>query len=420
MMYQVHTFGKVIEGQILPEFEKMVLTYKKEMEPILADGKRYLEDIELAEGNVQTAYREYRDQAQALEKMGVSDSELDLWVFEMQYRVAVGLLLETWKVCRSALGALFKRMKDAEMTRRRVTHAALGTVLGQQTTYWKRLPEYGLTLPSQVHPRVSEPRLIEKEIGADVRTGVQRLQHSQEGWRRKIVANRPMPMRTPTPFTSAPGLGGTSVDWSSNSINLALSTNAVAAGAAAGGEVKGVFERKNNNVFMPWKPVLAVLTVDNYLHIFDLPSCRNKATTAATATAAAAAAQEAFESLVAKPETVSRASCAIPLASPTTNLFHKENEGGGIGIVSPSKSFNLDICDAHFKDAKSVRDLSFDIIEAGVRAGGGMGLQGVVKDLANKQVVTLKGRDKAEMTEWCNVFHTLKRMKCVDAAVGAR
>lgn len=245
MMYQVHTFGKVIEGQILPEFEKMVLTYKKEMEPILADGKRYLEDIELAEGNVQTAYREYRDQAQALEKMGVSDSELDLWVFEMQYRVAVGLLLETWKVCRSALGALFKRMKDAEMTRRRVTHAALGTVLGQQTTYWKRLPEYGLTLPSQVHPRVSEPRLIEKEIGADVRTGVQRLQHSQEGWRRKIVANRPMPMRTPTPFTSAPGLGGTSVDWSSNSINLALSTNAVAAGAAAGGEVKGVRTRSS-------------------------------------------------------------------------------------------------------------------------------------------------------------------------------
>jgi len=160
MMYQVHTFGKVIEGQILLEFEKMVLTYNKEMEPILADGKRYLEDIELAEGNIQTAYREYRDQAQALEKMGVSDSELDLWVFEMQYRVAVGLLLETWKVCRSALGALFKRMKDAEMTRRRVTHAALGTVLGQQTTYWKRLPEYGLTLPRQVHPRVSEPRLI--------------------------------------------------------------------------------------------------------------------------------------------------------------------------------------------------------------------------------------------------------------------
>ncbi len=183
-----------------------------------------------------------------------------------------------------------------------------------------------------------------------------------------------------------------------------------------------MFERKNTNVFKPWKPVLAILTLDNYLHVFDLPSSRSKAATAATATAAAAAAQEAFESLVAKPETVGRASGALPLASPTTNLFPTDNEGGKqpLGIVSPSMTFNLDLCEAHFKDARSVKDMSFDIVEVGVRGGGSMSLQRVFKDLTNKQVVTLKGRDKAEMTEWCNVFHTLKRMKCVDAAVGAR
>ena len=49
-----------------------------------------------------------------------------------------------------------------------------------------------------------------------------------------------------------------------------------------------------------------------------------------------------------------------------------------------------------------------------------MSLQRVFKDLTNKQVVTLKGRDKAEMTEWCKFVHALNRMNCVDAAVGAR
>jgi hypothetical protein len=32
--------------------------------------------------------------------------------------------------------------------------------------------------------------------------------------------------------------------------------------------------RKSNNVFKPWKPVVAVLTVDGYLHIFDIPQVR--------------------------------------------------------------------------------------------------------------------------------------------------
>jgi hypothetical protein len=41
-----------------------------------------------------------------------------------------------------------------------------------------------------------------------------------------------------------------------------------------------VLFRKSTNVFRPWKPVLAVLTVDNYLHLFDLPA--SKTVTATT------------------------------------------------------------------------------------------------------------------------------------------
>jgi len=179
-----------------------------------------------------------------------------------------------------------------------------------------------------------------------------------------------------------------------------------------------VFERKSTNVFKPWKPVLAIVTVDNYLHVFDLPSSNTKAATAATAAAAAVAAQEAFESLVAKPETVGRATGALPLDSTTTNLFPTDKESGKktLGMVSPSLTFNLAHCDAHFKNASSVKDMSFEIVEVGVRGGGpSTGLKKVFKDLAHKRVVAFKGRNKEEMTEWCKIVDALN-----PAAVGAK
>jgi hypothetical protein len=249
MVEQVHAFGKVIEGEIVPNLERMITMFNTAVELILVDGETYLEDIELAEGNVQQAYREYRDQAEALEKMGMNENGLDLWVFEMQYRVAVGVLLETWGVCSSGLGGLFTRMKDTEMTRRQAIHTALGTLHDQQTAYWKKLPELGLSYSSLAHSRVADPHLIEKEIGADIRTGARRLEHSEEGRQRKrqIMANRPVRMFTPTPAMAAMGAtgygsGGTSSNGLSSTLDaalpLAVSMNAAAAGGG-GAEMGG-------------------------------------------------------------------------------------------------------------------------------------------------------------------------------------
>lgn len=39
-----------------------ITTFNSQMEAILREGEEFLEDIELAEGNVQQAYNEYRDQ----------------------------------------------------------------------------------------------------------------------------------------------------------------------------------------------------------------------------------------------------------------------------------------------------------------------------------------------------------------------
>jgi hypothetical protein len=155
----------------------------------------------------------------------------------MRYRVAVSVLQETWSVCSKSLGGLFTRMKDTEMTRRQAVHAALQTLHDQQTQYWKKMPEVGQTLSTLVQTRVADPQLIEKEIGTDIRTGAQRLEHSEEGRRKKqqITANRPARMFTPAPPASTTmsmtsTLGATSA--LSTTLDAAVPIHTVGAGEA--------------------------------------------------------------------------------------------------------------------------------------------------------------------------------------------
>lgn len=137
-----------------------------------------------------------------VEKTGVT--EQDLWIHEMRYRVAVGVLQETWATCSKGLGDLFIHMKTTEMTRRQVRvskpspicfsvhltnyvsmhntqaiHGSLQTLHDQQTAYWKKLPDLAQTLSTLVQNRVADPQLIEKEIGNDIRIGAQRLEQSE-------------------------------------------------------------------------------------------------------------------------------------------------------------------------------------------------------------------------------------------------
>lgn len=176
-------------------------------------------------------------QAEALEKLGSLES--DLWVHEMRYRVAVGVLQETWSVCSKSLGGLFTRMKDTEMARRQAIHTALQTLHDQQTQFWRKMPEVGQTLSTLVQNRVADPQIIEKEIGSDIRTGAQRLEHSEEGRRKKqqITAGRPTRHFTPTPppvaattMSMTSTLGATSA--LSTTLDAAIPIHTVGAGEA--------------------------------------------------------------------------------------------------------------------------------------------------------------------------------------------
>lgn len=59
-------------------------------------------------------------------------------------------------------------------------HTALQTLHDQQGLYWRKLPEIASSVSALVATKVvSDPQAIEKEIGADIRTGAHRLEISE-------------------------------------------------------------------------------------------------------------------------------------------------------------------------------------------------------------------------------------------------
>lgn len=81
--------------------------------------------------------------------------------------------------------------------------------------------------------------------------------------------------------------------------------------------------RKTSNVFKPWKLSLAVVTIDHYLHLFDLPAH-------ATATLATPP-REAFEWITPR-QGAGDTSSSSSSPSKAMKVFRKDDEHkGGIG-----------------------------------------------------------------------------------------
>lgn len=88
-----------------------------------------------------------------------------------------------------------------------------------------------------------------------------------------------------------------------------------------------VLLRKSTNVFKPWKPVLAVLTVDNFLHLFDIP--QSSATAGITL---GSSTQEAMSALLPRPDSVNKAS-GLPVSPRTLVGREKDSNKKTLGAL---------------------------------------------------------------------------------------
>lgn len=126
--YVADTRKELIEGRLKP----LAGGYKATSGQILVEGSQALENVQRAEQHVQGAYAEL---ARAISGLSPSpflsssssaakeEEHGDLWLADMQYRVAVELQKRVWATAQAQLGALFGRMKALELSRRQQLHA---------------------------------------------------------------------------------------------------------------------------------------------------------------------------------------------------------------------------------------------------------------------------------------------------------
>jgi hypothetical protein len=126
--YVADTRKELVEGRLKP----LAGAFKTTSDGILAEGAQALENVQRAEQHVQQAYAELARAMAGLSSTttaasagaGVSGEEGggDLWLADMQYRVAVELQKRVWATAQAQLGALFGRMKALELNRRQQLH----------------------------------------------------------------------------------------------------------------------------------------------------------------------------------------------------------------------------------------------------------------------------------------------------------
>lgn len=79
-----------------------------------------------------------------------------------------------------------------------------------------------------------------------------------------------------------------------------------------------------------------------------------------------------FNCLISRPDSVVKAS-GLPL-SPKAMVFPTDNDAvrgkkTALTNLKPDHSFNLVVCETHFKTAASVKDMSFEVAEHSVEKG---------------------------------------------------
>lgn len=126
--YVADTKKELIEGRLKP----LATAYKATSDGILQEGTQALENVQRAEQHVEHAYA---DLARAIAVLSApaaamapgagAEEHSDLWLADMQYRVAVELQKRVWATAQEQLGALFGRMKTLELNRRQQLHALI-------------------------------------------------------------------------------------------------------------------------------------------------------------------------------------------------------------------------------------------------------------------------------------------------------
>jgi hypothetical protein len=284
---------------------------------------------------------------------------LDVWLVEMHYRVAVAYQSFAWEKGSDELSKLFASMKETECMRRMHTREYLVAFVQRQERLFMSLPDIHTPVLKDLVGRDMDRSTLEETVQSDIRKRAERL--AREEARTKKEENIPESL-----------IG---IDKEKGQFTLPSPMQSELLNRAK------VVERKASGMITTWKLSLAVITVDNFLHLFDIPSGKMSL---------GSAPEVAFQTLIPKIELPS----LDDLKGKKGNIPSTNYVKGWCDHLVPSETLALQNCT--ISQPKVGRDSStFDIQESVANTGASkmFGKTTIKK-------VTLRTMSKSEAHSW--------------------
>jgi hypothetical protein len=322
-----------------------IVELRKELEAevhvMSALGDATLYELNRAEKDVQKAWAAYYALASLTDGQTISprvkrdekgvdpNAITDVWLVEMHYRMAVAYLTTVWDKSSKELATLFAGVKEMECNRRFRQHELLILFQKKTETLFNGLPPIISSVLKDLEGIPTENEVVEKAITEQIKDSAHEFQKADE------LHPSPDPM-------NGPGLAGIPEIRKDFELQSPLMSDLLAK--------VDVIWRKSDKVMAVWKPCLAVMTTDGYLHLFEFPTVSNVST--------GTAAEVAFQALV-PPVTVPTEESIVEGVTPSAVSWFQH--------LIPGSSLDLKNCNISFDQQKG--NSTFDITETMAPSG---------------------------------------------------
>lgn len=293
------------------------------------------------------------------EETEIVEDCVDVWLVEMHYRVAVAYQTFTWEKASAELSKLFASMKETECMRRMNVREYLVAFIQRQERLFVSLPDVHTPVLKDLVGRDMDRSTLEEVVQNDIRKRAERLAREDAKNKTKEVVGK--------------DLAGTNKTDGNFTLQSPMQSELM-------GKAK-VVERKGTGMMASWKLSLAIITVDSFLHLFDLPGGK---------VSLGSAPEVAFQLLVPKVELPTPESLKSKKGITAATNFVK----GWCDSLTPSESLCLPNCT--ISQQKLGRETSsFDVQEAIFNTGASK-----MFGKTTTKKTTLRTINKKETQDW--------------------
>jgi hypothetical protein len=189
-------------------------------------------------------------------RITVKEGCADIWVVELRYRMAVAFLSAVWEKCSSELSKLFLSMKDAECNRRNIIKDLMIKAMTRQESQWQELPLLASPVLKDLDEwPTTERKAVEDDVQNSIRERAQNIQRDEAIHKKETQPD------------AEPSDSGLAEAHDDEDGNFELSSPLVSDLMRRA----KVIEKRSPGMMSAWKLSLAVVTLDSFLHLFELP-----------------------------------------------------------------------------------------------------------------------------------------------------